>query len=139
MIGSPENNFQTMQPPQQTPQPRNVMLGNAMQNMPKQPMQPRQPQATQNPFVSNQNMGVPLGQANVQGLPTSMMSPNQYGNPTPQMGNMQMPQSNAGYNLQPQVPNNMSMPQGPVGMNQQSQNRFGVGLARPMPQNTQVR
>lgn len=44
MIGSPQNNFQTMQPPQQTPQPRNVMLGNAMSNqMSRQPMQPRQP------------------------------------------------------------------------------------------------
>ena len=124
MIGSPQNNFQTMQPPQTTPQPRNVMLGNAMQNMPKQPMQPRQPM---------QDMSQGMSQAQ-----PSMLPPSQYGNPIPQMGNMQMPQSNAGYNLQPQVPNNMSMPQGPIGMNQQSQNRFGVGLARPMPQNTQV-
>ena len=38
MIGSPQNNFQTMQPAQTMPQPRNVMLGNAMQNMPKPPM-----------------------------------------------------------------------------------------------------
>ena len=104
MIGSPENNFNTMQ----NQQPRNQMLGNALRNTPNNSAQP------------------------------SMLAPSQYGNPTPQMGNMQMPQSNAGYNLQPQVPNNMSMPQSPIGMNQQGQNRFGVGLARPMPQNTQV-
>ena len=124
MIGSPENNFQTMQPPQQTPQPRNVMLGNAMQNMPKQPMQPRQP-------MQDMSQGMPQAQPN-------MLPPSQYGNPTPQMGNMQMPQSNAGYNLQPMIPNMNQAPQGPVGINQQGQNRFGVGLARPMPQNTQV-
>ena len=125
MIGSPQNNFQTMQPPQTTPQPRNVMLGNAMQNMPKQPMQPRQPM---------QDMSQGMSQAQ-----PSMLPPSQYGNPIPQMGNMQMPQSNAGYNLQPMIPNMNQAPQGPVGINQQSQNRFGVGLARPMPQNTQVR
>ena len=124
MIGSPENNFQTMQPPQQTPQPRNVMLGNAMQNMPKPPMQPRQP-------MQDMSQGMPQAQPN-------MLPPSQYGNPTPQMGNMQMPQSNAGYNLQPMIPNMNQAPQGPVGINQQGQNRFGVGLARPMPQNTQV-
>ena len=124
MIGSPENNFQTMQPPQQTPQPRNVMLGNAMQNMPKPPMQPRMPM---------QDMSQDMSQAQ-----PSMLPPSQYGNPTPQMGNMQMPQSNAGYNLQPMIPNMNQAPQGPVGINQQGQNRFGVGLARPMPQNTQV-
>ena len=124
MIGSPENNFQTMQPPQTMPQPRNVMLGNAMQNMPKPPMQPRQPM---------QDMS--------QGMPQPAMLPqSQYGNSTPQMGNMQMPQSNAGYNLQPMIPNMNQAPQGPVGINQQGQNRFGVGLARPtqMPQATQV-
>ena len=124
MIGSPENNFQTMQPPQQTPQPRKVMLGNAMQNMPKPPMQPRQP-------MQDMSQGMPQAQPN-------MLPPSQYGNPTPQMGNMQMPQSNAGYNLQPMIPNMNQAPQGPVGINQQGQNRFGVGLARPMPQNTQV-
>ena len=124
MIGSPENNFQTMQPPQQTPQPRNVMLGQAMQNMPKQPIPPRQP-------MQDMSQGMPQAQP-------SMLPPSQYGNPTPQMGNMQMPQSNAGYNLQPMIPNMNQAPQGPVGINQQGQNRFGVGLARPMPQNTQV-
>jgi hypothetical protein len=110
MIGSPQNNFQTMQPAQQTPQPRNVMLGNAMQNMPNNQAQP------------------------------SMLAPSQYGNPTPQMSNMQMPQSNVGYNLQPPIPNMNQAPQGPIGMNQQGQNRFGVGLASPrqMPQATQV-
>jgi len=110
MIGSPQNNFQTMQSPQTTPQPRNVMLGNAMQNMPNNQAQP------------------------------SMLAPSQYGNPTPQMGNMQMPQSNVGYNLQPPIPNMNQAPQGPIGMNQQGQNRFGVGLASPrqMPQATQV-
>ena len=114
MIGSPENNFQTMQPPQTMPQPRNVMLGNAMQNMPKPPMQPRQP---------------------MQSMPQapSMMPPNQYGNPTPQMPMGMQPQSNAGYNLQPQIPNMQS----PQSMGQ-GQNPFGVGLARPMPQATQV-
>ena len=123
MIGSPENNFQTMQPPQQTPQPRNVMLGNAMSNqMPRPPMPPRQP-------MDNMSQGMPQ---------PAMLPQSQYGNPTPQMGNMQMPQSNAGYNLQPMIPNMNQAPQGPVGINQQGQNRFGVGLARPMPQNTQV-
>ena len=124
MIGSPQNNFQTMQPTQTMPQPRNVMLGNAMQNMPKPPMQPRMPM---------QDMSQGMSQAQ-----PSMLPPSQYGNPTPQMGNMQMPQSNAGYNLQPMIPNMNQAPQGPVGMNQQGQNRFGVGLARPMPQASQV-
>ena len=124
MIGSPENNFQTMQPPQTMPQPRNVMLGNALgnQNMQRPPMPPRQP-------MNNMSQGMPQ---------PAMLPQSQYGNPTPQMGNMQMPQSNAGYNLQPMIPNMNQAPQGPVGMNQQGQNRFGVGLARPMPQNTQV-
>ena len=125
MIGSPQNNFQTMQPPQQTPQPRNVMLGQALsnQNMQRPPMQPRQPM-----------------QGMSQAQP-SMLAPSQYGNPTPQMGNMQMPQSNAGYNLQPMIPNMNQAPQGPMNMGQsQGQNRFGVGLASPrqMPQATQV-
>ena len=127
MIGSPQNNFQTMLPPQQTPQPRNVMLGQALsnQNMQRPPMQPMQPR-------------MPM-QGMSQAQP-SMLAPSQYGNPTPQMGNMQMPQSNAGYNLQPMIPNMNQAPQGPVGMNQQGQNRFGVGLATPrqMPQATQV-
>jgi hypothetical protein len=126
MIGSPQNNFQTMQPTQTMPQPRNVMLGNAMQNMPKQPMQPRMP-------MQDMSQNMPQAQP-------SMLAPSQYGNPTPQMGNMQMPQSNASYNLQPMIPNMNQAPQGPVGMNQQGQNRFGVGLASPrqMPQATQV-
>ena len=80
----------------QNQQPRNQMLGNALRNTP-----------------STQNYRQP-----------NMLSPNQYGSPTPQMSNMQMPQS---------------MPQGPIGMSvTPGQNRFGVGLARPMPQNTQV-
>jgi len=130
MIGSPENNFQTMQPTQTMPQPRNVMLGNAMQNMPKPPMQPRQPM-----------QGMPQSMPQAQ---PSMLAPRQYGNPTPQMSNMQMPQSNASFNMQPPIPNMNQAPQapqGPMGMGQsQGQNRFGVGLARPsqMPQNTQV-
>jgi hypothetical protein len=126
MIGSPQNNFQTMQPTQTMPQPRNVMLGNAMQNMPRQPMQPRMPM---------QDMSQGMSQAQ-----PSMLAPSQYGNPTPQMGNMQMPQSNASYNLQPMIPNMNQAPQGPIGINQQGQNRFGVGLASPrqMPQATQV-
>ena len=125
MIGSPENNFQTMQPPQQTPQPRNVMLGNAMQNMPKQPMQPRQP-------MQDMSQGMPQ---------PAMLTQSQYGNATPQMPMGMQPQSNASFNMQPPIPNMNQAPQapqGPVGMNQQGQNRFGVGLARPMPQNTQV-
>ena len=127
MIGSPENNFQTMQPPQTMPQPRNVMLGQAMSNQSN--MQPRMP--AQQGMQPNLPQGMPQ---------PNMLPPSQYGNPTPQMGNMQMPQSNAGYNLQPQIPNMNQAPQGPVGMNQQGQNRFGVGLARPtqMPQATQV-
>jgi hypothetical protein len=126
MIGSPQNNFQTMQPTQTMPQPRNVMLGNTMQNMPKSPMQPRMP-------MQDMSQGMPQAQP-------SMLAPSQYGNPTPQMGNMQMPQSNVGYNLQPLIPNMNQAPQGPIGMNQQGQNRFDVGLASPrqMPQATQV-
>ena len=127
MIGSPQNNFQTMQPTQTIPQPRNVMLGNAMQNMPKPPMQPRMPM---------QDMSQGMSQAQ-----PSMLAPSQYGNPTPQMGNMQMPQSNASYNLQPMIPNMNQAPQNPMNMGQsQGQNRFGVGLARPtqMPQASQV-
>lgn len=127
MIGSPENNFQTMQPPQTMPQPRNVMLGQAMSNQSN--MQPRMP--AQQGMQPNLPQGMPQ---------PNMLPPSQYGNPTPQMGNMQMPQSNAGYNLQPMIPNMNQAPQGPVGMNQQGQNRFGVGLASPrqMPQATQV-
>ena len=125
MIGSPENNFQTMQPPQTMPQPRNVMLGQAMSNQSN--MQPRMP--AQQGMQPNLPQGMPQ---------PNMLPPSQYGNPTPQMGNMQMPQSNAGYNLQPMIPNMNQAPQGTVGINQQGQNRFGVGLARPMPQNTQV-
>ena len=106
MIGSPENNFNTMQGQQPTTQ----MLGNALRNP---------------SFTPNYNQ-------------PNMLAPRQYGNPTPQMSNMQMPQSNAGYNLQPMIPNMNQAPQGPIGMNQQGQNRFGVGLARPMPQQTQV-
>jgi len=106
MIGSPENNFQTMITPQTTPQPRNVMLGQALQNMPKQP---------------------------------KMLSPNQYGNPTPQMSSTQMPQSNVSFNMQPPIPNMNQTPQSPMSIQQtQGQNRFGVGLARSMPQSTQV-
>ena len=110
MIGSPENNYNTMQ----NQQPRNQMLGNALRNTSNY----RQPNPAQ----------------------PSMLPASQYGNPTPQMSNMQMPQSNAGYNLQPMIPNMNQAPQGTVGINQQGQNRFGVGLARPtqMPQATQV-
>ena len=104
MIGSPENNFNTMQ----NQQPKNQMLGNALRNTPNNSAQP------------------------------SMLSPNQYGNPTPQMPSWVKPQSNASFNMQPMIPNDQQSSQGPIGMNQQGQNRFGVGLARPMPQNTQV-
>ena len=106
MIGSPENNFNTMQ----NQQPRNQMLGNALRNT-----------------SPNQGYGQP-----------KMLSPNQYGNPTPQMPSWVKPQSNASFNMQPMIPNDQQSPQGPIGMNQQGQNRFGVGLARPMPQQTQV-
>ena len=106
MIGSPENNFNTMQ----TQQPKNQMLGNALRTMPNSQAQP------------------------------NMLAPSQYGNPTPQMSNMQMPQSNASFNMQPPIPNMQNTPQVPIGINQQGQNRFGVGLARPtqMPQASQV-
>jgi hypothetical protein len=105
MIGSPENNFNTMQ----TQQPKNQMLGNALRTMPNNQAQP------------------------------SMLAPNQYGSPTPQMNNMQMPQSNASFNMQPPIPNMNQAPQAPMIMGQsQGQNRFGVGLAKPMPQATQV-
>ena len=125
MIGSPQNNFQTMQPPQQTPQPRNVMLGNAMSNqMPRLPMPPRQP-------MNNMSQSMPQ---------PAMLPQSQYGNATPQMPNYEQPQSNASFNMQPPIPNMQNTPQGPIGMNQQGQNRFGVGLARPtqMPQASQV-
>ena len=116
MMGSPENNFSSVQ------------LGNALRNSPD--TQDRQP----------------LGDRSIQGYrqpsqtwQPSMLSPNQYGNPTPQMGNWQQPQSNASFNMQPQIPNMNQTPQGPMGLQQtQGQNRFGVGLARPMPQQTQV-
>jgi hypothetical protein len=130
MIGSPENNFQTMQPPQQEPQPRNVMLGNAMSNQPRQPMQRLNMMPTGN-----------TGGTNPQSWQPSMLAPRQYGNPMPVMPNYEQPQSNASFNMQPQIPNMNQTPQGPIGMNQQGQNRFGVGLARPsqaMPQQTQV-
>jgi len=156
MIGSPENNFNTMQ----NQQPRNQMLGNALRNTSNY----RQPNPAQ----------------------PSMLPASQYGNPTPQMSNMQMPQSNASFNMQPPVPNMNQSSQGPMGMlsptqmdaqkaayqsgmqapvqgvdvaqasnitpamtqgiqnkltgmsgsaNQSiGQNRFGVGLAKPMPQ-----
>ena len=95
----------------QNQQPRNQMLGNALRNT----------QDTQNYRQPN------------------MLAPSQYGNPTPQMGNMQMPQSNAGYNLQPMIPNMNQVSQGPMNIGATpGQNRFGVGLARPMPQQTQV-
>jgi len=109
MIGSPENNFNTMQ----NQQPKNQMLGNALRNMP-----------------STQDYSQP-----------KMLAPKQYGNPTPQMSNMQMPQSNVSFNMQPPIPNMNQVPQGPMGIQQtQGQNRFGVGLARPsqMLQSTQV-
>ena len=123
MIGSPQNNFQTMQPPQQTPQPRNVMLGNAMSNqMPRPPMPPRQP-------MDNMSQGMPQ---------PAMLPQSQYSNATPQMPSYEQPQSNASFNMQPPIPNMQNTPQSPIGINQQGQNRFGVGLARPMPQNTQV-
>ena len=113
MIGSPENNFQTMQPTQ----PRNMMLANALGNP-----------NTQTPSMQGMS-------------PQGMLSPNQYGQPTTPMPSYVKPQSNASFNMQPQIPNMNQAPQapqGPMGMNQQGQNRFGVGLARPMPQNTQV-
>ena len=97
----------------QNQQPKNQMLGNALRNMP-----------------SNQSYNQP-----------KMLAPSQYGNPTPQMSNMQMPQSNASFNMQPPIPNMNQTPQGPMGIQQtQGQNRFGVGLARPsqMLQSTQV-
>ena len=106
MIGSPENNFITMQG-----KSKGQALGSALQNT-----QPQQPPTWQ----------------------PAIMGANQYGSPTPQMANWQQPQSNAGYDLQPMIPNDMGRPQGPIGMNQTGQNRFGVGLARPMPQQTQV-
>ena len=117
MIGSPQNNFNTMQ----NQQPRNQMLGNALRNAPD--TQDRQP----------------LGDRSIQGYrqPTTLPA-NQYGQPTPQMPSWVQPQSNASFNMQPQIPNMNPTPQGPIGMNQTGQNRFGVGLARPMPQQTQV-
>lgn len=123
MIGSPQNNFNTMQ----SQQPKSQALGKALSNSPD----------TQD----RQSWGDRSVQGYTQPSQTwqpSMMASAQYGSPTPQMANWQMPESNAGYNLQPIVPNNQSIPQGPIGMNQTGQNRFGVGLARPMPQQTQV-
>ena len=83
MIGSPQNNFNTMQ----NQQPKSQALGKALSNAPD--TQDRQP----------------LGDRSIQGYtqPSQtwqpMLSPSQYGSPTPQMSNWQMPQNNAGYNL----------------------------------------
>jgi hypothetical protein len=55
MIGSPENNFNTMQSKQPS-QPRNVMLGNALQNYGQG--NPTQQYAQQ----ANQNYSIPGGQ-----------------------------------------------------------------------------
>jgi hypothetical protein len=119
MIGSPENNFQTMQPQQQDLQPRNVMLGNAMRNAPQQQARP------------------PLGDRSVQGYrqpsqtwQPSMLAPQQYGNPTPVMSNWQMPQSNASYGMQPQLPgsSNISYGQSPM-----QNTGYNTGLAKPVP------
>lgn len=57
MIGSPENNFNTMQPTAPS-QPKNIMLGNALQNY-----------GTGNPTTqyaqqANQNYAIPSGQGN---------------------------------------------------------------------------
>ena len=119
MIGSPENNFQTMQPAQQEPNPRNVMLGNAMRNAPS--TQARQP----------------LGDRSVQGYtqPTQtwqppMMSANQYGSPTPVMSNWQMPQSNASFNMQPATPGASGVSYGQSPMQNTG---YNTGLARPVP------
>jgi hypothetical protein len=113
MIGSPENNFQTMQPAQQEPNPRNIMLGNSMRgnsqlNMPRQPMQNMQQQSWQ----------------------PNMMAPRQYGSPTPVMSNWQMPQSNASFNMQPATPgaSNISYGQSPM-----QGTGYNTGLARPVP------
>jgi len=55
MIGSPENNFNTMQSKQPS-QPRNVMLGNALQNYGQG--NPTQQYAKE----ANQNYSIPGGQ-----------------------------------------------------------------------------
>ena len=57
MIGSPENNFNTMQSTQPS-QPKNVMLGNALQNYGTG--NPTQQYAQQ----ANQNYAMPGGQGN---------------------------------------------------------------------------
>jgi hypothetical protein len=136
MIGSPQNNFRTMQPPQTMPQPRNVMLSNALRQPQRNDQEENRPQEQYETSEQNEQYRQPQ-------LAPSMMPANQYGQPTPQMSNWQMPQSNASYNLQPQIPgaNQDGMGQGqPMNLGQtQGQNRFGVGLAKPMPQQYQVR
>lgn len=169
MIGSPQNNFKTMQPPQTTPQPRNVMLSNALRNPQgndqeerrpqeqyetnEQNEQYRQPQINQNtsqpgfsatpiPFnsISLKNIIPSAYLPQQSNAAPGMMSSNQYGQPTPQMPSWVRPQSNASFNMQPQIPgaNADGMNQGgPMGLQQsQGQNRYGVGLARQ--QNVQV-
>ena len=116
MIGSPQNNFSSVQ------------LGNALRNSPdtqdRQPWGDRSIQGYRQPSQTWQ---------------PSMLSPNQYGTPTPQMPSWARPQSNSSFNMQPMIPNDSGTPQGPINLQAtQGQNRFGVGLAKPMPQNTQV-
>ena len=75
MIGSPENNFNTMQSTQPS-QPKNVMLGNALQNYGTgNPTQQYAQQANQNYAMPNGQGNQPFGfNAYTQGLnkPTGM-------------------------------------------------------------------
>jgi hypothetical protein len=96
MMGSPENNFVTMQ----GQQPRNQMLSNALRNT-----------------SNTQNYNQP-----------SMLAPNQYGSPMPVMSNMQMPQSNASFNMQPPTPGSSNISYGQTPMQNVG---YNTGLARP--------
>ena len=80
MIGSPQNNFNTMQ----NQQPKSQALGKALSNAPD----------TQD----RQSWGDRSIQGYTQPSQTwqpSMMASAQYGSPTPQMANWQMPESHA--------------------------------------------
>ena len=142
MIGSPENNFNTMQNQQPSPQ----KYGNALQKY--------KPTNNLGKLSNLPSDGFPLVDHNFPNFgPGSGMPPG--GNPIGQVrinppasgftltdqnirdfsgpGQVMSPKSL--YNLQPQMPNMQA--QGPMGIGQtQGQNRYGVGLAKQ--QNTQA-
>ena len=148
-----------MQPPQTMPQPRNVMLSNALRNPQRNDQEENRPQEQYETNEAHEQYRQPnqmsLGSVNPNTagiMPMQITQPNGFNPNTPFAGGQQSmmpswvrPQSNSSFNLQPQIPgaNQDGMNQGgPMGLQQtQGQNRFGVGLAspRPMPEQLQVR